>query len=294
MAAQVDHPRHPDYDERVMHKPDRPLILLTNDDGIGSPGLWAAAEALSGLGFVTVAAPREQASGTGRSMPVTSDGRLQEEQVQIGGKNWKVFAVGGTPAQAVQHGILELMPRPPDLVVAGINYGENLTIGVSISGTVGAALEGASFGIPALAVSLEMPEGYYLSHSTEIDFTTAGHFARHFARLLLESAPLDDVDVLKVDVPFDATPQTPWRVTRLSRQRYYVPVAPARHSLGEASNLGFKIEMVPELIEPDSDVYAVSIDRLVSVTPLSLDFTSRVELDRVQELLLAPGGEEHG
>jgi 5'-nucleotidase len=277
-----------------MHKPDRPLILLTNDDGIGSPGLWAAAEALSGLGFVTVAAPREQASGTGRSMPVTSDGRLQEEQVQIGGKNWKVFSVGGTPAQAVQHGILELMPRLPDLVVAGINYGENLTIGVSISGTVGAALEGASFGIPALAVSLEVPEGYYLSHSTEIDFTAAGHFARHFARLLLESAPLDDVDVLKVDVPCDATSQTPWRATRLSRQRYYVPVARPRHSLGEASNLGFKIEMDPELIEPDSDVYAVSIDRLVSVTPLSLDFTSRVELDHLQTLLQAQGGEEHG
>lgn len=273
-----------------MHKPERPLILLTNDDGIGSPGLWAAAEALSGLGFVTVAAPREQASGTGRSMPVTSDGRLQEEQVKIGGKEWKVFAVGGTPAQAVQHGILELMPRLPDLVVAGINYGENLTIGVSISGTVGAALEGASFGIPALAVSLEMPAGYYLSHSTEIDFTAAGHFTRHFARLLLESAPLNDVDVLKVDVPCDATPQTPWRATRLSRHRYYVPVAPARSSLGEASNLGFKIEMDPEKIEPDSDVYAVSIDRLVSVTPLSLDFTSRVELGHLQEMLQAQGG----
>ncbi len=272
-----------------MSDADRPLILLTNDDGIRSPGLWAAAESLSELGFVTVAAPREQASGTGRSMPVTSDGRLQEEQVQVGGKTWKVYAVGGTPAQAIQHGILELMPRPPDLVVAGINYGENLTIGVSISGTIGAALEGASFGIPSLAVSLEMPEGFYLSHSTEIDFKVAGYFTHYFAGLLLDSEPLHDVDVLKVDVPCDATLDTPWRVTRLSRQRYYVPMAPSRHTLDEAANLRFKVEMDESKLEPDSDVYAVSIERLVSVTPLSLDFTSRVDFDGIDQQLRSAG-----
>ena len=146
-----------------------PLILLTNDDGIKSPGLWAAAEALSDLGFVTVAAPREQSSGAGRSMPITSDGLIVEEEVVVNGKTWKVYAVGGSPAQAVQHGILEIMPRPPDLVVAGINYGENLTVGITISGTVGAALEGQAFGVPALAVSLEMPMEYYGSHSVDIE-----------------------------------------------------------------------------------------------------------------------------
>jgi 5'-nucleotidase len=276
-----------------MHDTDRPLILLTNDDGIRSPGLWAAAETLSELGYVTVAAPREQASGTGRSMPVTSDGRLQEEHVQVGGKNWKVYAVGGTPAQAVQHGILELMPRPPDLVVAGINYGENLTIGISISGTIGAALEGASFGIPSLAVSLEMPEGFYLSHSTKSDFMVAGYFARYFASLLLDSEPVHDVDVLKVDVPCDATPDTPWRLTRLSRQRYYVPMAPSRHTLDEAANLRFKVEMDESKLEADSDVYAVAIERLVSVTPLSLDFTARVDFDHIDQQLRSAGGSPH-
>jgi 5'-nucleotidase len=74
---------------------ERPLILLTNDDGIRSPALWAAAEALSEIGFVTVAAPREQSSGAGRSMPVTSDGKLLEEQVNVRGKNWKVYGSCG-------------------------------------------------------------------------------------------------------------------------------------------------------------------------------------------------------
>ena len=64
---------------------------------------------------------------------------LLKEQVTIGGKTWPVYSVGGSPAQAVQHGVLELSAEPPDLVVAGINYGENLTVSVTISGTVGAA-----------------------------------------------------------------------------------------------------------------------------------------------------------
>ena len=264
---------------------DRPLILLTNDDGIRSPALWAAAEALSEIGFVTVAAPREQSSGAGRSMPVTSDGKLLEEQVNVRGKNWKVYAVGGSPAQAVQHGILELMPRRPDLVVAGINYGENLTTGITVSGTVGAALEGASFGVPALAVSLEMPAEYYLSHSDTIDFRVAKYFTAYFARVLIGMKPMTDVDVLKVDIPSDASETTEWRMTRLSRQKYYVPVVSPRMQLEDPANIKFEINLDREKIELDSDVYALRIDRIVSVTPISLDTTSRVDLSELENHL---------
>src|SRR4029450_5513089 len=139
---------------RLMTK-SKPQILLTNDDGILSPGLWAAASALSKLGFVTVTAPREQASGAGRSLPNTSDGIIQEQRVQVNGQEWSVFSVGGTPAQTVLHAVYEVMKKKPDLVVSGINYGENVASGVTISGTVGAALEGASLGIPSMAVSVE-------------------------------------------------------------------------------------------------------------------------------------------
>ncbi|MES0338967.1 MAG: 5'/3'-nucleotidase SurE [Anaerolineales bacterium] len=264
---------------------DRPLILLTNDDGIRSPALWAAAEALSEIGFVTVAAPREQSSGAGRSMPVTSDGKLLEEQVNVRGKNWKVYAVGGSPAQAVQHGILELMPRRPDLVVAGINYGENLTTGITVSGTVGAALEGASFGVPALAVSLEMPAEYYLSHSDTIDFRVAKYFTAYFARVLIGMKPMTDVDVLKVDIPSDASETTEWRMTRLSRQKYYVPVVSPRMQLEDPANIKFEINLDRDKIELDSDVYALRIDRIVSVTPISLDTTSRVDLSELENHL---------
>ncbi len=89
----------------MAHKKDI-QILLTNDDGINSPGLWSAAEALSVLGYVTVAAPREQSSGMGRSMPSTSDGIISEQKLVVHDVEWTIYAVGGTPAQAVQHAIL--------------------------------------------------------------------------------------------------------------------------------------------------------------------------------------------
>jgi len=264
-----------------MAKKQKPQILLTNDDGIRSDGLWAAAEALSELGFVTVAAPREQHSGAGRSMPQASDGKLREEEVTIHGVTWKVYAVGGSPAQTVQHGILELMDGPPDLVVAGINRGENLTVSITISGTVGAALEGAAFGIPAMAISLEMPKEHQWG-DVNIDFSAAAHFTARFGQILLDGDVFPDVDVLKIDVPSDATPETPWRLTRLSRSQYYVPQSPEREFLDESVRVDFEIQFDEDKLEPDSDVYAVRVAREVSVTPLSLDMTARVDFDDLE------------
>src|ERR1051325_10382089 len=206
----------------------KPQILLTNDDGILSPGLWAAAAALSKLGFVTVTAPREQSSGAGRSLPSTSDGIIRKQQVQVNSQEWTVYSVGGTPAQTVLHGVLEIMKAKPDLVVSGINYGENVATGVTISGTVGAAMEGASLGVPSMAVSLEADPKYHLTYSKEISFLVAAEFTFQIASLLLKRRLPADVDLLKVDVPSDATVETPWQLTRVSRQRYYEPVAPTR------------------------------------------------------------------
>jgi len=254
----------------------KPNILLTNDDGIRSPGLWAAAEALSKLGFVTVAAPREQSSGVGRSQPSTSDGVIREETVVVHGQPWKVYAVGGTPAQAVQHGFLEILAQKPDLVVSGINFGENIATGITISGTVGAAMEAASMGIPALAMSLETDKAHHLSYSVDVDFTTAAYFSAFFARLMLEGRLPSGVDLIKVDVPKNATPETAWEWTRLSLQRYYLPTKPQRSSWEMPQTVGYEIGVDMELEPHDSDVYTLIRKRRVSVTPLTLDMTARV------------------
>lgn len=264
---------------------NKPQILLTNDDGILSPGLWAAAAALSRLGFVTVTAPRDQASGMGRSLPNTSDGIIEEKQVQVNGQDWTVYSVGGSPAQTVLYGILDVMKHKPDLVVSGINYGENVATGVTISGTVGAALEGAALGIPSLAVSLEADEKYHLSYSDELSFSVAAEFTYRFAKLLLEKKFPFDVDLLKVDVPTEATVDTPWQLTRVSRQRYYEPLATERKTLTEPGLINYReagqLDDEPE----NTDVYALRKKRFVSVSPLSIDLTSRVNFDELDNLL---------
>jgi len=264
---------------------DKFQILLTNDDGIQSPGLWAAAEALSALGYVTVAAPRDQSSGMGRSLPGSSDGIIKPETLVVHGQPWTVYAVGGSPAQAVLHAILEIMPEKPDLVVSGINYGENIGTGITVSGTVGAAMEGAALGYKALAVSLQTEQMYHLSYSREINFAAAAQFTALFGRMLLEKQFPEDVQVLKVEVPSEATFETPWEVSRLARQRYYEPVKPKRDSWDVATQVGYREAARLEGEPENTDVYVLRKKRHVSVTPLSLDLTSRVDLAELEKFM---------
>jgi 5'-nucleotidase len=263
---------------------ERAQILLTNDDGIQSPGLWAAAAALSRLGYVTVAAPRDQASSTGRSMPRTSDGKIERSVMRINGQDWPVYSVGGTPAQTVLHAVLEIMSSPPQLVVSGINYGENFGTCITISGTVGAALESAAMGIPSMAVSLQLLSTDYLSYA-DLDFSTAGHFTYLFGKMLLEKPLPDDVDLLKVEVPAQATPQTPWRMARLARHRYYHPEANRTGTWDEPYYMDGKPRVARHEVTPDTDIYTVLYDKMVAVTPLSLDSTSRVDLQALEQSL---------
>ena len=263
----------------------KPAILLTNDDGIKSPGLWAAAAALSELGEVFPVAPRDQATGAGRSLPSQSDGVITPLQVKQNGQSWTAYGVGGSPAQAVLHGLLEILPRRPALVVSGINYGENVGAGVTISGTVGAALEAAAYGIPALAVSLETDPELHRSYTTSVEFSTAAYFTNYFALKLMQNQMPFDVAVLKVDIPAQATPQTPWVLTRLSRQNYYDPVRPQRTSWDQPGPLGYTRAGSPEKDSEDTDIYAVRVKEVVSVTPLSLDLTSRVDAKSLEQLL---------
>lgn len=262
----------------------RKQILLTNDDGILSPGIWAAAEALSSIGFVSVVAPRVQYSSAGRSFPSQSDGRIEERVMTVHGQEWKVYAVGGSPAQTVQHALLEVLPEAPDLVVSGINYGENVGTGVTVSGTVGAAFEAAACGIPALAVSMQLQViADYLSYSKEVDFSTAAYFTRLVAGMMLAQPLPPDVDVLKLEVPVGATTSTPWHVTRQSRHRYYSALPVKRKDWNEPARLDVEINVQPQDVEPNSDVHALLFDKYVSVTPLSLDMTSRTDLSALED-----------
>lgn len=203
---------------------ERPLILVTNDDGIDSAGLWAAVAAVLPLGEVLVVAPDRQWSGGGRSMPRDVTGRLQPACREVDDQLVSAYGVDASPALAVDHGVVELASRRPALVVSGINFGANLGIEVTISGTVGAALEASAFGIPAMAVSLEMDAAHHLTGDAGADYAACKACIRHFAAHLLTRRLPSDVDILNVNIPAAATVETPWRLTRLSRRRYFLPI----------------------------------------------------------------------
>jgi 5'-nucleotidase len=263
----------------------KPRILLTNDDGIRSPGLWTAARELSQIGYVTVAAPREQSTGMGRSLPSTSDGIIRREKVEVNGQEWEAYAVGGSPAQAVLHALFEILDHKPDIVLSGINYGENVGMGITISGTVGAAMEAASFGIPSVAVSLQTDPQYHLSHSEDVDFSVAGYFAAYFAKRVLEKKFPAGVDLIKVEVPAHATRETGWKIARLSPMRYYDPIPVKRDSWDQPGSISYKLSADIDHDGEDTDITTLLRRHLVAVTPLNLDLTARVDFAELDQHL---------
>ncbi|MCD4674048.1 MAG: 5'/3'-nucleotidase SurE [Anaerolineaceae bacterium] len=268
----------------MVQKPYR--ILLTNDDGIDSPGLLAAAGALSALGEVTVVAPRRQQTSSGRSFSRDSDGIIEKCTLTANGRQFNGYAVGATPAQVVIHALQEILPGKPDLAVSGINFGENAGNCVTISGTMGAAFELASAGISCIAASLQLPPetANYYDHDQGIDFSSAAHFVAFFSRYLLEKGLPEGVDILKIEVPFRATPETNWRVTRLSRLRCFD--AQVKRSGGWDSPArvdGKPMHLEPGQAEPGSDLQAIRVEGIVSVTPLNIDMTARIDLQSFEQ-----------
>jgi 5'-nucleotidase len=270
----------------------RPLILITNDDGIDSPGLHAAATAVADLGDLLIMAPNSQRTGAGRGFPPVRDKAIYLTEIPLGSGSQPAYTADVSPAQAVQLAMLELAERPIDLCISGINYGENLGSGVTISGTIGAALEAACSGIPAVALSLETPPEFHLNNSPEVEFSVAAHFTRQFARQILDKGLPRGADLLKIDIPAGATVQTGWRAARISRQRYYQTLPSERTRLDEPRELRYRIYIDHESLEPGSDIHTVMVDKLIAVVPMTFDLTALVELNEVKRFFEERGGEE--
>jgi 5'-nucleotidase len=161
------------------------LILVTNDDGVHSPGILALYMAMKKLGDAYIVAPDRERSAAGHSL--TLHRPLKAEEIRE-----KVFSVNGTPTDCVTLGINKLLSRKPDLVVSGINKGGNLGDDITYSGTVSAAIEGTIFGIPSIAFSLISDKHYH--------YDTAIFFATKIASYVLEhSLPFDTL--LNVNFP---------------------------------------------------------------------------------------------
>jgi len=162
-------------------------ILLTNDDGIFAPGLAAIYKELVRLGDVAVVAPSDSQSGMGHSVTVTEP--LLCNKVDINGQ-FTGYSVAGSPADCVKLAIMQLLTKPIDLVVSGINSGANVGVNVYYSGTVAAAMEAAFFKVPAVAISLAADD--------RMDFESA---ARYHIEIIKKLLPLTGGKVININVP---------------------------------------------------------------------------------------------
>lgn len=169
----------------------KPLILVTNDDGITAPGIRCLIQIMNEIGEVVVVAPNSPQSGMGHA--VTLDATLQCEPIHIDNGIQKEYSCSGTPADCIKIAKHEVLNRIPDLCVSGINHGSNASINVIYSGTMSAAIEAGIEGIPAIGFSL-------LDYSWEADFDQARDFIKKIALNVLENGLPKGV-VLNVNIP---------------------------------------------------------------------------------------------
>ena len=258
-------------------------ILVSNDDGVYAAGLQAAAKSVQGLGQVVVAAPSGQKSGVGRSVSVFEP--LRYAEVNLNG--FQAHAVTGTPVDCVIIGIFAIMKGElPDLVVSGINVGENIsTDTVTTSGTIGAALEAASYGIASIAASIQVVDQgdkFDMHHGEKHSFDVATKVLRRVAIKVLEHGLPEGVDVLNLNVPADATEDTEIVVTRLARKIFKTTVQERFDPRGRPY---YWID--GDLICSDAegtDVQTNYQDKKISLTPLTLDSTARIDFKQIESL----------
>jgi 5'-nucleotidase len=241
-------------------------ILLTNDDGVFAPGLRALRKELQHIGEVTVIAPAVEQSGVGHSITILNPLVVKEVEDEDGSTlGWMVE---GSPADSVKLAICELMPRPPDLIVSGINAGANAGINVLYSGTVAAAIEGAFFKITSVAVSLEVSEHFDYPHA-------ARHAAHVIERILAHQPPAGSL--FNVNLP--AMSRGEPRGIRI------VPMGIGRHGEGferrkdpRGRTYYWMTYSPPFHLEgPETDVTSMS-EGYITVTPLHFDMTRHHQL----------------
>ncbi len=171
----------------------KPLILVTNDDGITAPGLRALVNYMKELGDVVVVAPDSPQSGMGHA--ITLDNTLYSQKIQVDLDNGATeeYSCSGTPADCVKLALQELLERKPDICVSGINHGSNSSINVIYSGTMSAAIEAGIEGVPAIGFSL-------CDYSWEADFGPCGPYIQKIVQESLENGIPNGV-VLNVNIP---------------------------------------------------------------------------------------------
>lgn len=248
----------------------KPTLLLTNDDGIAAPGLYALAQELRKIGEVVVVAPSAERSAVGHAITLSDPLRVwdYERDGSLYG-----YAVNGTPADCVKIAYCAILDRKPDVVVSGINLGINTGINTIYSGTVSAATEGAILGIPSFAISL--------TTYRDPDFRFAGKFARKLTHILLEKG-LPKGIYLNVNVP--ACPEGEIKGVSITRQGMAVFKEEFDRRIDPHGRVyywltGQKVDKETDKNVDDGAILA----KMISVTPVHYDLTQYDFIETMRE-----------
>ncbi len=255
-------------------------ILVSNDDGIDAPGIYALAQELRRIGEVIVVAPDRQQSAVGHAITMQYPLRAMPFH-----KNGELFghAVKGTPADAVKLAVRCLLKEPVDLLVSGINHGSNTAINILYSGTVSAATEGTILGIPSIAISLTTYE--------EADFGPAARFARELAGLVFERT-LPEGTLLNVNVP--AVPEESIRGVKITRQgrSSWDDTFDVRRDPANREYYWLTGKMNITDTDPETDQVAIK-ENYISVTPIHYDLTDSSMFEKLKGWGIRSGGNSH-
>jgi 5'-nucleotidase len=247
------------------------LILVTNDDGIGAPGIASLIAALKGIADVVVIAPERERSAVGHA--ITMHKPLRANSVRVFGDNIKAWSVNGTPSDCVKLGIEALMDRQPDIVFSGINRGPNLGTDVLYSGTVSAAIEGSILGVPSVALSLASYEEY--------DFDVAADFAVTLAKNIFKHGLNGDM-LLNVNIPPLCKDKIKGvRVTGLGTRKYKNSFEMRTDPRG-LEYYWMSGQAVDEYNSEDCDICLIT-KGYITITPIHFDLTRFDMISRLKE-----------
>ena len=254
-------------------------ILLTNDDGIESKGLRALEEAVKCLGKVYVVAPKGQQSSASRSL--TKRKFLEIEKLDSS-DSIERYSIDGTPATCVLIAIEKILKAKPDLVISGINVGENIgRTAYTTSGTIGAALEAAmTFEVPSIAASIFIPIEFHENHDKyPVDFTVAKNYLKKISEYILRypNNGLRKIDVLNINFPYSSRDKG-FRITVPTKNRFHYPRIIEENGKYKISHT-VKIERENE----NTDVKTV-LDGKVSITPLSFIKHNRISIEKIEKI----------
>ena len=238
----------------------KPKILITNDDGISSKGIYALWEAMQDLGDTFIAAPSVEKSASSHSLTLSDPLRISNVQRKNGFKGW---SISGTRVDCVKIAIRSLMDDKPDILVSGINHGANLGNNIMYSGTVSAAAEGMIMGIPSIDISLA-------SHETD-NYYVVKEFAKKIVKKVIVNGIPKDM-LLNVNVPYcNAEEVKGVRITKQGCQ-YFVDEFEERIDPRDGNYFWIKGEMIDEDKSIEFDGAAIK-ENYVSITPIHYKLT---------------------